>query len=216
MSRPILHNYYRSSASYRVRIALALKGIDYSYVAWHLRKGEQKSDKYLALNPQGLVPALEWEDGQIISQSLAIIEFLDEKVSEPPLLPADAAGRARVRSLAQMIAVDIHPINNLRVLGYLKEHFSADEAAQAKWFRHWVSLGFNALEARLAHEPQTGLFCHGDTVSLADICLAAQITNNLRFSVDMSPWPVLSGIGERLTRIDAFRQAAPDRQPDNE
>ncbi|VDC19074.1 maleylacetoacetate isomerase [Pseudogemmobacter humi] len=215
MTRPVLHNYFRSSTSYRVRIALALKGVDYDYTAWHLRKGEQRSEGFLVLNPQGLVPALEWQ-GATYSQSLAIIELLDEKIPTPPLLPADAEGRARVRSLAQMIALDIHPINNLRVLAYLKEHFGADEAAQADWFRHWVTLGFDALEARLASEPQTGSFCHGEAVGLADICLAAQIVNNRRFGLDMSRWPVTGAIGARLMEIDAFRRAAPDRQPDSE
>lgn len=135
----VLHDYWRSSASYRVRIALALKGVDYDYAALHLRKGDQRSDAFLALNPQGLVPALEWGDGQILTQSLAIIEYLDEIIPQPPLLPSDPAGRARVRSLADMIALDIHPINNLRVLAYLKNHFGADDEATAEWFRHWVS-----------------------------------------------------------------------------
>ncbi|ABL68290.1 maleylacetoacetate isomerase [Paracoccus denitrificans] len=216
MTRPVLHNYYRSSTSYRVRIALALKGVDYDYAALHLRKGDQRSDAFLALNPQGLVPALEWGDGQILTQSLAIIEYLDEIIPQPPLLPSDPAGRARVRSLADMIALDIHPINNLRVLAYLKNHFGADDEATAEWFRHWVSEGFAALEARLARDPQTGTFCHGDRVGLADICLAAQITNNARFGVDMTPWPTIRRIGEALAGIEAFRQAAPDRQPDNE
>lgn len=216
MSRPVLHNYYRSSTSYRVRIALAMKGVDYDYEAFHLRKGDQRSERFLKLNPQGLVPALTWSDGEIMTQSLAIIEYLDEIIPEPPLLPADPAGRQRVRSLSQIVALDIHPINNLRVLGYLKEHFGAGEEAQATWFRHWVTEAFDAMEQRLANEPGTGRFCHGDTVSLADICLAAQLTNNKRFGVDMTPYPQITRIGEELERLDAFHTASPARQPDNE
>jgi len=216
MNRPILHNYFRSSTSYRVRIALALKGVDYDYEAFHLRKGEQRSDSFLRLNPQGLVPALTWTDGETYTQSLAIIEFLEEKIPEPALLPKDAEGRQRVRSLAQMIALEIHPINNLRVLAYLKEHFGADEKAQAAWFRHWVAETFAPLEHRLATEPETGRFCHSDSVTLADICLAAQLVNNRRFDVDMEGYPQISRIGQALSELEAFRTAAPANQPDNE
>jgi maleylpyruvate isomerase len=216
MSHPVLYNYFRSSTSYRVRIALALKGIEYDYEAFHLREGEQRSERYLSVNPQGLVPAFKWSDDRIYTQSLAIIEFLDETVPEPPLLPGDAEGRARVRSLAQMIALDIHPINNLRVLAYLKEHFGADDAAQVTWFRHWVAESFGPLEKRLQSELETGKFCHGDTVSLADICLAAQLTNNKRFGVDMAPYPQIERIGQELASLDAFRKASPEKQPDNE
>ncbi|MUZ75927.1 maleylacetoacetate isomerase [Agrobacterium vitis] len=216
MSRPILHNYFRSSTSYRVRIALALKRIEYDYDAFHLRRGEQRSARFLELNPQGLVPALTWTDGQVYTQSLAIIEFLEELVPDPPLLPEDAAGRQRVRSLSQMVALDIHPINNLRVLAYLKDHFGADETAQAKWFRHWVAAAFTALEHRLASEPETGRYCHGDIVTMADICLAAQLTNNKRFEVDTQPYPTIRRIGAALEDIEAFRRAAPGNQPDNE
>lgn len=216
MTQPILHNYFRSSTSYRVRIALALKGIEYSYDAFHLRRGEQRSERFLELNPQGLVPALTWTDGQVYTQSLAIIEFLDEVVPDPPLLPKDATGRQRVRSLSQIVALDIHPINNLRVLAYLKDHFGADEAAQAKWFRHWVAEAFNALEQRLSSEPETGRYCHGDTVTMADLCLSAQLTNNKRFEVDMQPYPTIRRIGAALEDIEAFRRAAPGNQPDNE
>lgn len=214
--RPILHNYFRSSTSYRVRIALALKGIDYEYRAYHLRKGEQRSPAFLTLNPQGLVPALEWTDGRVYTQSLAIIEMLDETVPEPPLLPNDGWGRARVRSLAQMIACDIHPINNLRVLGELKARFGADEEAQAAWFRHWVTTTFDALEARLAGEPETGAFSHGDQPTLADLSLVAQVANNARFKVDMAPYPTIAGIHARCMAIAAFADAAPQNQPDAE
>ncbi|BCH57055.1 maleylacetoacetate isomerase [Agrobacterium vitis] len=216
MSRPILHNYFRSSTSYRVRIALALKGIDYDYEAFHLRHGEQRSERFLRLNPQGLVPALTWSDGQVYTQSLAIIEFLDEVVPQPPLLPQDPVGRQRVRSLSQIVALDIHPLNNLRVLAYLKTRFGADEKAQADWFRHWVAEAFDALEERLADEPETGCYCHGDSITMADLCLSAQLTNNKRFEVDMQPYPTIRRIGAALEEIEAFRRAAPGNQPDNE
>lgn len=216
MTHPVLHNYFRSSTSYRVRIALALKGIDYDYEAFHLRRAEQRTPRFLALNPQGLVPALTWSDGRVFTQSMAIIEYLDEVVPEPPLLPQDPVGRQRVRSLSQIVALDIHPINNLRVLAYLKEHFGADEKAQADWFRHWVREAFDALEQRLATDPETGLYCHGDTVSMADLCLAAQLTNNKRFDVDMQPYPTIRRIGAALEEIEAFRRAAPGNQPDSE
>lgn len=216
MTRPVLHNYFRSSTSYRVRVALALKGVGYDYAAYHLRRGDQRAEAFLALNPQGLVPALEWPDGPVQTQSLAIIEYLDERIPAPPLLPADAEGRARVRSLAQIVALDIHPINNLRVLDHLKTGLGADDAAVADWFRHWVALGFAALERRLGSEPQTGTFCHGEGVTLADICLVAQVVNNRRFDVDMAPYPILRRIAKTCLAMDAFQAAAPERQPDNE
>lgn len=214
--RPVLHNYFRSSTSYRVRIALALKGVDYDYLALHLRKNEHRSPQYLAINPQGLVPSLIWSDGGALTQSMAIIEFLDEVFPEPPLLPSDPLGRARVRSLSHVVALDIHPLNNLRVLAYVRDHFGADDAAQASWFRHWVNEAFEALEARLATDRETGRFCHGDKLSLADICLYAQLVNNRRFDIDLSPYPTIQRIGANIATIEAFQSAAPDQQPDSE
>lgn len=216
MSDVILHNYYRSSTSYRVRIALEMKGIEYRYVPHHLRHGEHLEPAYLAVNPQGLVPALIWSDGTLITQSLAIMEFLDEIRPEPPLLPADAAGRARVRMLAQMIACDIHPVNNLRVLTSLRSVFGAGDEDVVNWFRHWVNEGFQPLEKILATSPQTGTFCHGETPGLADICLVAQVTNNARFGVDMAPYPVISRINAACMALPAFQKAAPQNQPDAE
>src|SRR4051794_6501878 len=143
--RPVLHNYFRSSTSFRVRVALALKGVEYEYRAYHLRKGDQKGSEYRQINPQCLVPALTWSDGRVYTQSLAIIEFLDETIPEPPLLPRDPVERARVRSLSQMIAVDLHPINNLRVLDALRTRFGVDDAAIAEWFRFWVGETFGPL-----------------------------------------------------------------------
>jgi maleylpyruvate isomerase len=216
MTRPVLHNYFRSSTSHRVRIALAIKGISYDYEALHLRKGDQHQPRYLAINPQGLVPTLTWINGEKLTQSLAIIEFLDETIPEPSILPLDPLSRARVRSLAQLIALDIHPINNLRVLAYLRENSGADDNGIARWFCHWVNEAFEALERRLASEPQTGQYCHGDTVTLADICLAAQLTSNRRFGVGMDSYPTIARIGAELARLPAFVKSAPENQPDRE
>ncbi|MET0599835.1 MAG: maleylacetoacetate isomerase [Mesorhizobium sp.] len=216
MREPILHGYFRSSTSFRVRIALAMKGVAYRSVAHHLRHGEHREPPYLAVNPQGLVPALEWSDGTLITQSLAIIEFLDETVPEPPLLPSDAAGRARVRMLAQMIACDIHPVNNLRVLTSLRALFGAGDDDIANWFRHWVNETFGPLEAMLSGSSLTGRFCHGDMPGLADICLAAQVVSNRRFGVEMAPYPTISRIAETALSLPAFLKAAPENQPDAE
>jgi maleylpyruvate isomerase len=195
---------------------LALKGIRYAYVAHHLRHGGNRAPDYLAINPQGLVPALVWSDGTVIAQSLAIIEFLDEIQPDPPLLPADAHGRARVRMLSQMIACDIHPVNNLRILNSLRSRYAADETDVADWFRHWVDETFRPLETMLAESPLTGDFCHGDTPGMADICLVAQAANNSRFNVDMGRYPVISRIRDACMAIPAFADAAPARQPDAE
>lgn len=216
MMRPVLHNYFRSSTSYRVRIALALKGIDYDYVAHHLRHGENRKPEYLAINPQGLVPALVWEDGTVLSQSLAIMEFLDEVHPEPALLPADPLGRARVRMISQMIGCEIHPVNNLRILNALRSRYGADDAEIGDWFRHWVNETFQPLEKILEESSDTGRFCHGDSPGMADICLIAQVANNARFNVDMTAYPVISRIRDACLEISAFADAAPSSQPDAE
>jgi maleylpyruvate isomerase len=211
-----LHNFFRSSTSTRLRAALNLKGLDYEYVAYALRKGENRTAAYLGLNPAGLVPALELDDGTVLTQSLAIIEWLDETHPNPPFLPTDSAGRARVRSLAYMIACEIHPLNNLRVLNRLGAQFGAEEDAVTDWFSHWVTETFDAIEATLAGSPQTGRFCHGDVPSLADICLYAQVWNNRRFSIQLENWPTIAKIFGELDGITAFRNAAPPNQPDAE
>jgi maleylpyruvate isomerase len=211
-----LHNFFRSSTSTRLRAALNLKGLDYEYVAYALRKGENRTAAYLGLNPAGLVPALELDDGTVLTQSLAIIEWLDETHPNPPFLPTDSAGRARVRSLAYMIACEIHPLNNLRVLNRLGAQFGAEEDAVTDWFSHWVTETFDAIEATLAGSPQTGRFCHGDVPSLADICLYAQVWNNRRFSIPLENWPTIAKIFGELDGITAFRNAAPPNQPDAE
>lgn len=214
--KAILHNYFRSSTSYRVRIALAMKGVDYDYVAHHLRHGEQRAAEYLAVNPQGLVPTLVWTDGTVLTQSLAIMEFLDETVPEPPLLPADTRGCARVRMLSQMIACEIHPVNNLRILDALRTRYGADDTEVASWFRHWVNETFEPLESILSSSLETGRFCHGDAPGMADICLVAQVANNARFKVDMAPYPTIRRIHEACMELPAFAEAAPMRQPDAE
>ena len=211
---PVLHGYYRSSAAFRVRIALALKGLDVQPVFHHLRKGEQRAPDYLSLNPQGLLPALETENG-VLSQSMAIIEYLDETISGAALLPKDPFGRARVRSLAQIVACDIHPIDNLRVLNYLRTELTQDEVSVGRWFNHWIAIGFDAIESRLG-EPQTGRFMHGDTPTLADICLIPQVINARNFNLDLAPYPQIRRIYEEAMTLSAFADAAPLRQPDAE
>ncbi|MBV6657412.1 MAG: maleylacetoacetate isomerase [Devosiaceae bacterium] len=208
-----LHGFFRSSTSFRVRVALNLKGLAYDQSTYVLRMGEQRGDAYLSINPQGLVPTLDSPQGPI-SQSLAIIEWLDETYQKPALLPEDAWGRARVRSLAHMVALDVHPINNLRVLFYIRDEFGADDDAQATWFKHWANLAFEALETRLAKEPETGVFCQGDTVTLADICLAGQVVNNRRFGVDLAPYPTIQRIFNACMALPEFQDAMPDNQPD--
>lgn len=213
MSDLILHNYFRSSTSVRVRAALNLKGLEYDYVPLSLLKGEQASAEHLALNPSGLVPTLVTPQGPL-PQSLAILEWLDEVYPKPPLLPADSWGRARVRSLAHIVALDIHPINNLRILKHLEAEFGVDAAGKSVWFRKWAEAGLQALETRLVSEPETGEFCHGDTVGLADLCLFAQVLNNVRFEVDMSPYPTIQRIHSNCMSIPALEQASPTHQPD--
>lgn len=209
-----LYSYFRSSAAYRVRIALHLKQLAHETVAVHLLRdgGEQKAAAYRALNPQQLVPALTVDD-QTLTQSLAIIEYLEETHPAVPLLPADAAGRARVRALAQLIACDIHPLNNLRVLQYLQQQLQADEAAKNAWYVHWIREGFDALETRL-QSPHTGRFCHGDNPTLADCCLVPQVYNARRFQVDLTAYPTIVRIDAACAALPAFQAALPENQPD--
>ena len=190
-----LYSYFRSSASYRVRIALNLKGLPYAYVPVHLLKdgGEQHGADYQRINPAELVPALV-DDGQPIGQSLAIMEYLDETHPEPALLPRDALGRARARALAQSIACEIHPLNNLRVLRYLEHELKLTEDAKATWYRHWITLGFTAIEAMLANNQTTSTFCHGDAPGLADCCLIPQIANSRRFETPLDAFPTIRRI----------------------
>jgi maleylpyruvate isomerase len=210
-----LYGYFRSSAAYRVRIALALKGSPYEYAAVHLRKGEQRAAPYRAINAQALVPTLEDDRGSF-TQSLAIIEYLDERYPEPPLLPDRAEARARVRAIALAIACDIHPIDNLRVLQYLVRTLGVSEQDKDAWYRHWIDLGLGALELQLAAEAATGRFCHGDTPTLADICLVPQLANARRANIPLDAYPTLLRIEAACIALPAFAAAAPERQPDAE
>lgn len=208
-----LHDYFRSSAAYRVRIVLNLKGLAYRALSVNLRDGAQRDSRYLAVNAQGLVPTLD-VDGHTLTQSLAICEYLEETHPEPPLLPADPAGRARVRALAQAVACDIHPVNNLRVLNYLTGELGVSEAARHGWYRHWIEEGFHAIEEMLRAAPDTGRFCHGDTPTLADACLVPQVFNANRFEVDLAPYPLIRGINDACLALEAFDRARPEKQPD--
>ena len=210
-----LYDFFRSSAAFRVRIALNLKRLPCERAFIHLRRNDQTAPPYLAVNPQGLVPALE-EDGQIFTQSLAIIEYLDETHAEPPLLPGHPADRARVRAIAQLIACDIHPIDNLRVLRYLADPLGHDAATVGRWFNHWIAAGFAALEQMLAEDEQTGAFCHGDQPGLADICLVPQVFNARRYSLDMAPYPTIGRVFDACMKNAAFEAARPEKQPDAE
>jgi len=211
-----LYDYFRSSAAYRVRIALNLKGVAPERASVHLRRGAQRAEDYLAMNPQGLVPALVTDSGDVLTQSLAIIEWLEESYPQPPLLPRDAPGRARVRALSLAIACDIHPLNNLRVLNYLTGTLGATDAQKDGWYRYWCDVGLEALETQLAREASTGPFCHGDTPTMADICLVPQLANARRVDLDLSPYPTLLSIETACTALPAFAAAAPHRQPDAE
>lgn len=212
-----LYGYFRSSAAFRVRIALNLKGIAAEQVPVHLLRGggAQHGADYRALNPQGLVPTLV-HDGHAIGQSLAIIEYLDEIRREPALLPPEPLARARVRQLAYTIACDIHPLGNLRVLFYLRDTFNADEPTRAEWQRHWMAKGLAALETLLANSGETGSYCHGDTPTLADICLVPQLFNARRVELDLSHWPTLTRIESQALAHPAFEAALPKNQPDAE
>lgn len=208
-----LYGYFRSSAAYRVRIALALKGLSYESVSVHLTKGEQYGPEFSAINPQNLVPVVE-DEGQLLYQSLAIMQYLDEKWPEPPLLPKERYARNRVRSLALITACEIHPLNNPRVLNYLTGKLGISEEQKLEWYQHWVSTGFSALEKRLAGEPHTGRFCHGDAPSFADCVLVPQMANAVRVKVDLMPFPTIRRINDECVKLEAFRKAAPENQPD--
>jgi maleylpyruvate isomerase len=212
-----LYTFFRSSASYRVRIALNLKGLAYEQIPIHLRRGggEQFAASYKALNPQALVPALE-DGGQILTQSLAIIEYLEERYPKPPLLPSDPAERARVRSMALIIACEIHPIQNLRVLVHLKNNLRQSDDDVNLWARHWIDLGLSALEQIVVSLPQRGKFCFGGMPSLADICLVPQLANARRFGCDLSAYRTLLKIETACNALPAFANAAPEKQPDAE
>ncbi|TAJ37375.1 MAG: maleylacetoacetate isomerase [Reyranella sp.] len=211
-----LIGYFRSSAAYRVRIALNLKGIAVEHASRHLRKGEQRAPDYAAINPQKLVPALVLDSGEVLTQSLAILEYLEETHPQPPLLPGDPVGRARVRALALIPTADIHPIQNLRVMNYLREKFGQTEESAFGWSRHWIETGFDAYEASIVNDSRTGTFSHGDMPTMADLCLIPQVFNAARFKVDMKKYPTIQRIYDVCMRHPAFDAAQPARQPDAE
>lgn len=210
-----LYSYWRSSAAYRVRIALNLKGLDHELTPVHLVRdgGEQHGAEYKQVNPQGLVPALQ-HGQRLVRQSMAIIEYLDETFSESPLLPATARDRARVRALSQLIACDMHPLGNLRVLQYLEREFGATPEQREAWVRHWLALGFEAIEALLRESPATGDFCEGERPGMADCLLVPQVYNARRFKLDLAPYPTVRRIDANCLALAPFQRAAPDAQPD--
>jgi maleylpyruvate isomerase len=208
-----LHGFFRSGSSHRLRIALNLKGLRYELVPIDLRTEQHLGADYKALNPQGLVPALELE-GQVLIQSPAIIEWLEERYPEPPLLPAAADARARVRALAAIVGCDIHPVNNRRILQALRQQFGADEAAIERWCASWIDAGFGAYETLLAQDKARGRYSFGDTPTLADAYLIPQVESARRFKVDLAPYPLIRAVDEACHRLEAFRRAAPAVQPD--
>jgi maleylacetoacetate isomerase len=207
-----LYTWFRSSAAFRVRIALNLKGISYDKEPIALPRAAHRKPEYAALNPQALVPTLE-EGGQLLTQSLAIIEYLEEKQPSPPLLPVDLLGRARVRSLSLLVACEIHPLNNLRTLQYLRKALGQSEDASKAWYHHWIADGFQKLEAELARGA-TGTFCHGDVPGMADCCLVPQVFNAQRYQCDTSPYPTVMRVFAECMKVDAFDRAQPSRQPE--
>ena len=211
-----LYGYFRSSAAFRVRIALNLKNFAYEQVPIHLRRGDQSAEAYAALNPQHLVPALA-DDGRLLTQSLAIIEYLEEVRPIPPLLPPDPVGRARVRALALAVACDIHPINNLRVLNYLKDPLRLTAEQEKAWYRHWIKTGFDAIEQMLG-DAATGAFCHGARPTLADVCLVPQVFNAQRTysAEEIKAWPRIGAVFAACMALPAFDSAQPSKQPDAE
>jgi maleylpyruvate isomerase len=210
-----LFGYYRSSAAYRLRIALNLKGVTADPHSVRLRRGEQALPRYRSINPFGLVPALE-HNGQVFTQSLAIIEYLEEILPQPALLPSDARDRAYVRSIALSIACDIHPLNNLRVLNYLKDELALETASRDRWYAHWIRTGLSGLETFLAGDSRVGTYCFGDVPGLADICLVPQMYNAERMKCDISDYPTLRRITAAARTHPAFRAAEPEAQPDAE
>jgi maleylacetoacetate isomerase len=211
-----LYTYFRSSAAFRVRIALNLKGLAYEPVFVHLAKGQHREAGYAAVNPQALVPTLQLDDGRRLTQSMAIIEFLDERQPAPALVPKDPFERARVRSLSQLVACEIHPLNNLRALQFLRKQLGQNEEQVGAWYRHWIADGLGKLESVLAGTPGTGKFCHGDSPTMADCCLVPQVFNARRYEFDPKPYPNAMRVFDECMKLDAFDRAQPSKQPDAE
>lgn len=211
-----LYTYFRSSAAFRVRIALNLKGLAYEPRFVHLAKGQHREGAYGAVNAQGLVPTLELDDGRRLAQSLAIIEYLDETHPRPPLVPKDPWARARVRSLSLLVACEIHPLNNLRTLQHLRKQLGQSEEQVGAWYRHWIAEGFVKLEAELAGGKDTGRFCHGDAPTMADCCLVPQVFNARRYEFEERRFPTVMRVFDECMKLEAFERAQPARQPDAE
>jgi maleylacetoacetate isomerase len=211
-----LYTYFRSSAAFRVRIALNLKGLAYEPRFVHLPKGQHREPAYGAVNPQALVPTLELDDGRRLAQSMAIIEYLEELHPRPPLLPEDPMARARVRSLSQLVACEIHPLNNLRALQYLRKQLGQNEDQVGVWYRHWIADGFAKIEAELAGAPEAGRYCHGDSPTMADCCLVPQVFNAKRYEFDAKQYPTTMRVFEECMKLTAFDRAQPSKQPDAE
>ena len=209
-----LYTFFRGSSPFRLRIALNLKGLAYEPAFVHLAKGEHRKSEFGKVNPQQLLPALELDDGQVLNQSLAIIEYLDEKYPQKPLLPREPLARARVRSLSYLVACEIHPLNNLRVLQHLRGALGQNEEQVAAWYRHWIADGLAKFEAQV--KGTAGKFCHGDAPSMADCCLVPQIFNARRYQNDLAPYPVAMRIFEACMKLEAFDRAQPSKQPDAE
>ena len=208
-----IFGYFRSSAAFRLRIAMNFKGLSYDYNLVNLQSGDHLSDDFKRINPQGRVPAIDIE-GNILTQSLAIIEYLDEVYPAPPLLPSDPLGKAKVRGIAGLIACDIHPLNNLAVLNYLRDQLIAEEEARLAWYRHWVKEGFDGLELILGANVETGQFCFGDTPTVADICLVPQVVNAKRFNCNLARYPKILRIFEECMSLSQFADADPMNQPE--
>ncbi len=208
-----IFGYFRSSAAFRLRIAMNFKGLSYDYNLVNLQSGDHLSDDFKRINPQGRVPAIDIE-GNILTQSLAIIEYLDEVYPAPPLLPSDPLGKAKVRGIAGLIACDIHPLNNLAVLNYLRDQLTAEEEARLAWYRHWVKEGFDGLELILGANVETGQFCFGDTPTVADICLVPQVVNAKRFNCNLASYPEILRIFEECMSLSQFADADPMNQPE--
>ncbi|WP_284336642.1 maleylacetoacetate isomerase [Comamonas sp. NoAH] len=208
------YNYFRSGTSHRLRIALNLKGVAAEYIPVDLLAEDHLQAEFTAINPQGLVPALVLDSGEVLTQSPAIIEWLEERYPDPPLLPSDPHARAQVRALAALVACDIHPVNNRRILQYLRQQFGADEAAVNAWCGHWITAGFDAYEALLAQQPHRGAFSWGNAPTVADVYLIPQVESARRFKVDLSRWPLISAIDAHCATLEAFAKASPWRQPD--
>ncbi|HEX2567385.1 MAG TPA: maleylacetoacetate isomerase [Burkholderiales bacterium] len=211
-----LYTYFRSSAAFRVRIALNLKGIAYQAEYVHLPKGAHRAEGYANVNPQGLVPTLVTDEGLRLAQSLAIMEYLEETRPEPALLPRDPKGRARVRSISDLIACEIHPLNNLRTLQYLKRALGQGEDGINTWYRHWIADGLAKLEGMLRQTQGTGTYCHGNAPTMADCCLVPQIFNAKRYECDLAPYPEVMRVFDACMKLDAFDRAQPSKQPDAE